>query len=226
MQILHVFADRGAEDPTLSRHGDVYRFSIGPTPNQWSETVKADANVIPIDTGVTFDLGLLHPPCGLASPMSDTGRGSRDDWPNLVPVAREIAREYCDHWIIENKPGDHIDEDVILDGHMFQLGIKYERAFECSFPVNQPPRQNRIADTSPFFYSEKPKGWWASVKQSSMVFGKEHLAKDTIPGVYIDYLMGQYYEHTSNEDLPDYSDYDREMYKRRSEETNKHLSDY
>jgi len=226
MNILHVFADKGAEDPTLAKYGDVFRLSIDAEPNDWSETVQADANDLPLQDDAQFDLGVFHPPCGFVSPMSDTGDGSRDDWPNLIPLAREIARDHTDHYIIENKPSDHIDESVVLDGHMFNLGIEYARAFECSFPVEQPPRQQQLAETSPFYYSEKPKGWWAAMKQSAMDFPKAHLAKDTIPGIYLEYLLGHYFKAVETGDLPDYSEYDKEMDTERAKQANADLNDY
>jgi len=226
ISILHVFADQGAEDPTLAKYGDVFRLSINAKANQWSETVTADATKLPLKQSAQFDLGVFHPPCGFVSPMSDTGSGSRDDWPNLIPVAREIAHKHTDHYIIENKPSDYIDESVVLDGHMFNLGIEYARAFECSFPVEQPPRQQQLAETSPFYYTEKPKGWWAAMKQSAMDFSKQHLAKDTIPGVYLEYLIGHYYKATETADLPDYSTYNKDMDTRRAKDENMDLGEF
>jgi len=226
MDILHVFADKGAEDPTLSKFGDVLRFSINVESNKWSESVQADATQMPLKESAQFDLGVFHPPCGFVSPMSDTGGGSREDWPNLIPTAQGIAQSHCNHYIIENKPSEYIDETVVLDGHMFNLGIEYARAFECSFPVQQPPRQQQLAETSPFYYSEKPKGWWAATKQSAMNFPKAHLAKDTIPGIYLEYLIGHYFKAIETGDLPDYSEYNKEMDTKRAKATNTELSQY
>jgi hypothetical protein len=107
---------------------------------------------------------------------------------------------------------------------MFQLGIECKRAFETSFPVDQPPQQQQLAETSAFYYSEKPKGWWASVKGSSMEFSKAHLAKNTIPAAYLDYLFQHYYKAVETGDLPDYSEYDKEMDARRARESNESLS--
>jgi len=223
VKILQVFADSGAENPTLSNYGDIYRFSINIEPNQWSEAVQCDANALPIKSDVTFDLGWFHPPCGGVSPMSDTGEGSRDDWPDFIPLAREIAEQHCDHWIIENKPRDSLNETVILDGHMFNLGIEYKRAFECSFDVEQPPQQTKLAETSPFYYSEKPKGWWAGVKGSSMDFTKEHLAKNTIPAAYIDYIMRYHAIAVQQDELPNYRTYDKDMQTKRRATENTEL---
>ena len=223
MRILQVFADSGAENPTMDNYGDVLRLSININANQWSDAVQCDATQLPLKDSAQFDLGWFHPPCGGVSPMSDTGNGSRDDWPDLIPVAREIAEQHCDEWVIENKPRDSLNETVTLDGHMFNLGIEYKRAFETSFLVDQPPMQNKIAETSPFYYSERSHGWWAGVKGSSTEFTKEHLAKNTIPSAYIDYIMRHYSEHMANPDRPDYSDYDRKMQTQRRAATNEKL---
>ena len=226
MRILQVFADSGAENPTMDNYGDVLRLSININPNQWSDAVQCDATQLPLKDSAQFDLGWFHPPCGGVSPMSDTGNGSRDDWPDLIPVARKIAEQHCDEWVIENKPRDSLNETVTLDGHMFNLGIEYKRAFETSFPVDQPPIQNRIAETSPFYYSERSHGWWAGVKGSSTEFTKEHLAKNTIPSAYIDYIMRHHSEHVADPNRPDYSDYDKQMQTKRRTTENTNLEAY
>lgn len=226
MKILHVFADRGAENPTLSNYGDVYRFTLNAYSNDYSQAVQCDAHQLPIKDDVTFDIGWFHPPCGGVSPLSDTNTGSREDWPDLIPLSREIANKYCDHWVIENKPRESLDTTVTLDGHMFNLDIAYERAFECSFDVEQPPKQNKIAETGPFTYSEKPHGWWCGVKGTSTEFPKDHVAKNTIPADYINYIMRHHYEATDQEARPDYSEYDKEMNTKRAKETNSQLSQW
>jgi len=227
MRILHAFADSGAEDPTLSRYGDVVRLTINAETNQYSDVIQADATEPPFADDVSFDLGIGHPPCGGVSPMSDTGEGSRDDWPDLVPECRELFEQHCDHYIIENKPRDSLNNPVVLDGHMFELGIEYKRAFETTFPVEQPPQQSKIAETSPFYYSEWSEGEWAAVKGTDMdIASKDHIAKNTIPAVYLDYLMKHYFRAVDSEDRPDYSEYDKEMETQRSQEANAQLSTY
>jgi len=226
MEILHCFADTGAENPCLDKYGEILRIGLDAKGNMWSEAIKADAHYLPIQDDVTFDIGWFHPPCGGASPMSDTKSGTREDWPDLIPLAREIAGNYCEHWVIENKPRESLDENVVLDGHMFNLGIEYKRGFETSFPIEQPPQQSKLAETSPFYYSEKPSGWWASVKGSSTEFTKEHLAKNTIPAAYVDYIMRHYYNAANTKELPDYSEYDKEMQTERARSANAQLSNY
>jgi len=227
MRILQVFADQGAENPTLSNYGDILRLSIDIENNQWSDAVQCDANHLPLQEDAQFDLGWFHPPCGGVSPMSDTHGGNSDDWPDLIPLSREIAEQHCKHWVIENKPRESINEEVILDGHMFELGIEYARAFETSFSVEQPAKQNKLVETSPFFYTEKPDGWWAGVKGSSTEFATKHLAKNTIPAAYIDYIMRHHALVVADGDeLRDYSNYNTEMENRRREGENSSLEAY
>lgn len=226
MRILQVFADRGAENRALSSYGDVYRFTKNAYANEDSQVVQCDANQLPIAPDATFDIGWFHPPCGGASPMSDTGNGSRESWPDLIPLSRDIAQQHCDEWVIENKPRDSLNETVVLDGHMFELGIEYKRAFETSFDVEQPRQQNRLSETGPFTYSEKPHGWWCSVKGTDTSFRKEHVAKNTIPAAYIRYIMRHYYDATDSEKRPDYSDYDKEMDAKRSKQVNAELTHF
>ena len=96
MKILQVFADIGAENPCLSRYGEITRVSREIEPNQWSTGIEAeivDLESFPLDESDTFDIGWFHPPCGGVSPMSDTGSGSRDEWPDLIPLSRDKAAE-------------------------------------------------------------------------------------------------------------------------------------
>ncbi len=226
MKILQVFADKGAENPTLSNYGDILRLSIDIESNQWSDVVQCDANHLPLQEDAEFDIGWFHPPCGGVSPMSDTYSGNREDWPDLIPLSREIAKHHCKHYVIENKPRESIKEEVVLDGHMFELGVEYKRVFETSFPVEQPAQQNRLAETSPFYHTEKTHGWWAGVKGSSMDFNKEHLAKNTIPAAYINYIMRHHAEAVNERELSDYTDYDKTLQTKRRKDENSKLGAY
>jgi hypothetical protein len=227
LDILHCFADTGAENPALSRYGNILRLSWDVTPNEYSEAVQCDVTQLPLTDDAQFDIGWFHPPCGGVSPMSDTGSGSRDDWPDLIPEAREVAQQHCDHYVIENKPRDSLDAEVVLSGQMFNLGIEYERAFETSFPVDQPPEQSDLAETSTFFYTEWSKGEWAAAKGTDIAIAdKQHIAKNTIPAAYIDHIMRHYARATDDVDRPDYSDYDKQMETKRRKEANHALGTF
>jgi hypothetical protein len=114
---------------------------------------------------------------------------------------------------------------------MFNLPIKYERAFETSFELRQPPRQSTFGgeevQTSPFFYSERSHPWWKTVKSIRGDYPKEHVAKNALPLVYVDYILRNYLEATgAAKGVRDYSDYDAEMDERRARQANHRLTEF
>lgn len=244
-RILHCFADYGTESEVLGGYGDVVRVGIDPKDTNDSAPIRADAHVLadgknwsfPIKDDVSFDLGFFHPVC---SKWADTTSisGDPDEHEDMIPSARALAKKYCDHYVIENVKHAPLEEPVNLDGRMFGLPIKYERAFETSFRVPQPPQYKRfwgkeedrdIAETSSFYFSERSREWWASVKQYRPgSYLKQHLAKNTIPAPYIHHICRAWlkeYEDDkglTNDDI-DYSDYDERMEKKRKEEKNYRL---
>ena len=136
--IYHIFADRGVESEFLSGFGRVVRVGLDPFENEYSEEIRADATAIPLRGGA--DLVVLHPPCYL---WAESTRHIPDDvreenYPDLIPTARELGRELGEHYIIENVPKAPLQDPVVLNGRMFRLPIHYERAYETSFPVKQP----------------------------------------------------------------------------------------
>ena len=223
MILGHFFADHGVESEALAGYGDVIRFSIEPNASIHTETVQMDlSEQIP---DVSIDLGLFHPPCTVWSTMP--GANKDGDAPNLIPRAREIARETCEHWIIENKPGAPLENPTVLNGKQFGLPIEYERAFETSFSVPSPPRQQSLdTETSPFYYSERSLGWWKSVKGVRGNYPKEHVAKNALPLCYVDFLVRAYLDATGDSRTDsDYSEYDSVMETKRRENANRSLSE-
>jgi len=237
--ILHCFADYGVESEALACYGNVVRVGIDAKDTNESLPIKADADIerFPISEDVTFDLGVFHPICKRWAELTSLS-GDPEDHPNQIPQARELAFEYCDHFVIENKPNAPLEEPVYLDGKMFGLPIDYERAFETSFPVTQPPRHKRFghgdtkAETSPYFFSERSRKWWGSVKgYRESRYPKEHLAKNSIPAPYIHHICRDWlrvYEDANGEhaDRPDYSDYDDKMDRKRRKKANQSLYEY
>lgn len=230
MKILHAFADAGAEADTLAHYGDVVRVGINARPNSSSDAIKADVNALPLTDNAQFTLGVFHPPCTKWSTMPDANKNG--DAPDLIPLSRKMAAKYCDDWIIENRPNAPLKDPVKLTGHMFGLPIEYERAFETSFPVEQPRRQDKLAEMSPFFYSNRSKEWWVAVKGCSDEYSKEHTAKNTIPAAYLNYLMQHWakVDDTVNRegyvDRDKYDDYDAEISKCRAQEANATLTEW
>lgn len=225
MNILHCFADEGVESECLSDYGTVYRVGINPTDRNQSQPIQANAKQLPFDD-VTFDLGLFHPPCTLWSDIGDANK--HNDAENLIPLAREIAHEYCNDWIIENKPRAPLHDPTVLNGGMFGLPIKYERAFETSFRVKQPPQQRTFGgvETSPYFDSENSREWWASVKGYTPRYQKGHLSRNAVPRPALQYLLRHYWTAIDTEERADYSDFDKRLDTQSKELHNTSLTEY
>jgi len=221
--ILHCFADRGVESEALTAYGEVIRVGLDPKDTNDSIPIKADAKTLPFADGVTFDLGLFHPPC---TKWSDMPSVNPEDHQNLIPLAREIAQQYCDHYIIENKPRAPLIDAVTLNGGMFGLPIEYERAFETTFSVDQPPRYRTFGTTDgqPFFDSEHSTEWWATAKGYSPNYPNGPLSRNCVPRAYLEYLLRNWIEAVDNEERPCYANYDKEMDAKRSKESNSELS--
>jgi hypothetical protein len=223
MKILHCFADDGVESEALSEFGTVVRVGLDPSDKNRSNPIKADATLLPIQDGVQFDLGLFHPPC---TKWSDMPSADTESAPNLIPDAREIAREYCDHYIIENKPQAPLIDQTELNGRMFGLPVEYTRAFETTFEVDTPPIQSQLGKTEgqPFFDSEHSKEWWAAAKGYPPRYSKGHLSRNCLPRAYVYHLLQHWLKAVDRQERPDYSDYDKEMDAKRAKESNTQLS--
>lgn len=205
--IYHIFADHGVESETLDCYGRVVRVGINAKDTNESDVVRADAHNLPLEPGA--DLAFLHPPCTRWSDMPNANKNG--DAPNLIPLAREIGREFADHYVIENKPRAPLRDPTFLDGKMFGLPIHYERAFETSFPLEQPPRQTSLTETEStgFFYSEKSHDWWAAVKGIHPGrYPKEAVGKNCLPSAYVHYICRKWLDELGASDgAADYSNY-------------------
>lgn len=193
-RILHCFADEGVESEALAAYGDVIRVGLDPRDTNTSEPIKADARALPFAEDATFDLGLFHPPCQKWAVGSHI-HGTSDDHENLLPVAREIAEQHCDEWIIENVPQAPLNDPVMLNGGMFGSPLHYERAFETSYHVNQPRNQSRLGDSGEFDDHHDTGGFqggiemWKSAKGYSGDYRARNFKRAAIPRAYIDYLV-------------------------------------
>jgi len=192
--ILHVFADTGIESEALAAYGSVTRVGIDPVDNPYTDVlITADARDLELDQ--TYDLGLFHPPCQSWTPGARMN-GTTDDHPNLIPVARDIAERYTSNWIIENVPDAPLNDPTVLNGGMFGLPLHYERAFETSYHVPQPPRQSQLGRPKDEFEKHHDTGgWqglvelWKSVKGYSHDWPSKPLKRSAIPRAYIDYIV-------------------------------------
>jgi hypothetical protein len=197
--IYHVFVDRGIESEALSGYGRVVRVGLDPSDENESEPIKADAQQLPLRPGA--DLAVLHPPCTRWSDMTSIS-GNPDDHPDLIPLARDIGREYAEHYIIENKPAAPLRDPVTLDGRMFGLPLAFRRSFETSFSVPSIPFQQTLDnECSPYFYSERSRAWWAGVKgYRGDRYTKTALARNCVPAAYIHHLMRAWLRSTNETD--------------------------
>jgi len=230
MKILHAFADRGMECFALSQQGSVTRATLDPKPNPWDDGVQ-QLDLLENTPKGHFDLGVFHPVCTRWA--SQTGiSGDRDDHPNMIPRARELAEATCDEWIIENVPAAPLQDAVTLDARMFGAPIAYRRSFETSFPVDQPDIYGTLGDveTSPHYHSERSKEWWAAVKGYPLLetVPKEHYAKNCLPVPYVRHLLRAWQEATGLAEGPgrNYDGYHDEMAEKKARAENQALEDF
>lgn len=229
----------------LSDYGRVIRIGIDPHDTNDSEPIAADAHIkdeeeekdwdLPISESVTFDLGVFHPVCSKWA-FTTSISGDPEEHTNMIPSARSIAERYCNYYVIENVPQAPLNNPTVLDGPMFGLPIEYKRAFETNFRVPQPPQHNRFwgedgqedtAETSSFFFTERSRRWWGSVKGvPGRAYPKQHLAKNVIPGAYIHHICRAWLREFEDDADIDYSDYDERMEKQRRKATNRSLSEF
>lgn len=203
-RIAHLFADHGVEAEALSAFGEVYRFTIDPRPNRSvAETTAIDLMKEPLSGD--FDLALLHPKCTKWSDMPDV---DPEDHENQIPRAREIGRQIADEYVIENKPRAPLDDPTVLHGRMFGLPIAYERAFEASFPVLQPPQQQTFGEktVSPYYYSDRTTEWWKATKGYVGDYPKQHLAKNALPAAYVRFVVRSWLESRDTRDAEEVQD--------------------
>ena len=191
MEILHCFADEGIESEALAAYGTVTRVGLDPKDTPYTDRlIECDARELEFDE--TFDLGLFHPPCQRWSSLTHI-HGDPNDHPNLIPLSREIAGEYCDNYIIENVTNAPLNDPMVLEGRMFGLPIGYQRAFETSYRVQEPPRYTGLdgyTDTN-----AKPGDWtgsvneWKGIKGYTGDYDGDSLRREAIPRAYINYLI-------------------------------------
>lgn len=209
IQIFHGFADHGVESEALVAYGEVVRVGLDPRDNNRSQPIKADCNQLPFEEG-HFDLGVFHPECARFSPVTNIS-GDAEDHPNQIPLAREIGERYCDHYIIENRPEAANDEKGLetpdggsmftLDGRQFGIPLRFERAFETSFPVHHRPYQQPLQqEISPYFSADRSTEYWRALKGYSGPYTKSAVARNAVPRAFVDFIMREYWHHVGETD--------------------------
>lgn len=195
----HFFADYSAEGEAMAAFGDVYRATV--EPREAPHIAKTETVDLMEETpDVRVQLGILHPVCKRWAETTSID-GDPEDHPNMIPRAREIARECCDHYVIENVPRAPLRDPTVLDGKMYGLPIKYERAFESSFPIEAPPRYAGLeTEVSTYYYSDRSKDWWRAVKGYSGDYPKQHLAKNCLPSCYVRTIVRSWLKQVNERD--------------------------
>lgn len=182
-RIGHFFADVGVESEPLSAYGEVWRYGIDPMDTQFTDKcVPIDLRDPPPIPPEGFDLGLFHPPCHKWTQRAD------EDEENLIPRARQLAEKHCDEWIIENQAGAPLRDPVVLDGSMFGLPVEYKRAFETSYPIDQ-PRGRRGWSPNHRVENQRTKAYWKTVKGVAGDYPMKELALNGTPACYIHHLV-------------------------------------
>lgn len=188
LRIGHFFADVGVETEALSAYGEVWRYGIGPEDNPHTHhLVEIDLRETPPVPVEGFGVGLFQPPCYEWTQRAD------ESGENLIPRAREMAEKYCDEWIIENQPGAPLSAPeggslVTLHGSQFGLPVVYERQFETSYEVPEPPRnqhwraEHRVECT-------RPTAYWKAVKGYTGDYPRQHLVTNALPAAYVHWLV-------------------------------------
>jgi hypothetical protein len=201
--IYHVFADDGVESEALSAHGKVVRIGLDPFDTNASQPVKADAEHFPLKPGA--DLIFLQPPCYQWATATRNARDKKGmEYPDMIPLARELGKKYGAHYVIENVPEAPLRDAVTLNGDMFGLPIKMPRAFETSFHVEQPVRERKLTETRHWYdeYGDLSRDWWKAVKGVRNDYRKDPLVKSGIPRPYLRHLLTAWID--AEDELPSY----------------------
>lgn len=187
--IYHLYADDGVESEHLSGYGRVVRVGLNDVrENPYSEVMVADARDPPLEP--VADLVVLHPECYKWARATDHVPDRETVYENQIPDARRVGKELGDHYIIENVPDAPLRDPVVLDGRMFNMPIKFERAFETSFPVPQPAEKGEREDEISWWNEHgRPTPWWKAVKGYGGGYRKHPLVKSAVPRPYLDYLL-------------------------------------
>lgn len=198
--IYHLYADRGVECEYLSGFGKVVRVGIDANANKYSEAITADATNPPLKPGA--DVVVCHPPCYKWAEATQHIHNRKQKYDNLIPDARSVAADLGEDYIIENVPRAPLQDPVVLNGRMFNMPIRYERAFETTFPVPQPSENGKRSDEVSWWneYS-RPLPWWKTTKGYHGSYAKDALVKTAVPKQYLDYLFQFYFADKYNFDL-------------------------
>jgi hypothetical protein len=199
----HVFASVGIECEVLSSVFDrVIRIGLDPDPDPYSDRViNADATDL---SGFDLPRGsfaYLQPPCQRFS-SSTNGTGNPEDHPNLIGAARELGPELAEHYVIENVPQAPLRDPVVLEGPMFRMPIVYRRAFEASFPIEEPSTRLDSIPSEGVLGDQGTTGrqWvgpgeaWRLAKGYHGEWNMRPLKRHATPAPYLRYVLRHYFD--------------------------------
>jgi hypothetical protein len=188
MKILHAYVGSCVESEFMNDFGKVVGIGIEPTFHSTKNVdmwVQADLRkTFPIKT--KFDFGLFHPPCKKFSTAKNT---SHTEYENHIPRAKDLAKNYCDYWVIENIRNSPIgfSPDLRLNGGIFDLPLKYERVFWTNFDIEQPELKKdggyeHNLNTLTKDKAEKIKGY-------DGYYYAHDIVKNSLPKPYLEYIF-------------------------------------
>ncbi len=85
-----------------------------------------------------FDFIHASPPCQRYSKSTAMFKKQGKEYPDLIPVVRELLKKSGKPYVIENVLNSPLRPDLYLRGDMFGLKTLKKRVFECSFFIMQP----------------------------------------------------------------------------------------
>lgn len=183
MRIAHVFVHAAVESQYMKEIAPVDGYGLDiQTEINLSNAYERDLAEHGLERQYT--LGLFHPPCQLWCNSTQ----NREEYENLIPRARELAKEYCDYYIIENVSRAPLNDPVILNGGMFGKELKYERGFETNFYVEQPEFTGKYCyERSVSGISQYP---CAKIKGYTASFYDCHtVTHNCVPKYYLEYIL-------------------------------------
>jgi hypothetical protein len=89
-----------------------------------------------------------------------------------------------------------------MTGYQFGLPFEYKRAFESTFSIETPVREQRLTEkpVTPYFYSDRTKQWWLAAKGYRGDYPKSHVAKNALPAIYVQTLVRSWLEAVNDQD--------------------------
>jgi DNA (cytosine-5)-methyltransferase 1 len=194
---LDLFCGAGGASMGLYLAGyEVTGVDLHPQPNYPFTFIQADALEFPLEG---YDLIWASPPCQMYSQAQKIqGRVH----PDLVGPVRERLKKTGTPYIIENVIGSPLINPVMLCGAMFpELNVYRHRLFECSFPVEAPPKCDHKQKQTKMGRPPQPGermqiiGNWSGIEEGKKAMGIDWMNRnemsEAIPPAYAKWIVEQ-----------------------------------